>query len=120
MIVNDYAELCTGVIEQDNWPLMEKYISKHTNCGASIQKIENGVKIGSIVEGVDGDGTEYHDLTFPFDTEDFWDKMNEVELEAAQIWNETHGCEECPEGEIEGYNRIAPDCPNCNGQGVIL
>jgi len=94
MIVNDYTELCSMIGCVDDFDLAARAIYKGTNCGASLQKIDNGVKIGSIVEGVDGDGTEYFDFTFPFDTEDFWASMTEVERQAAVLWNEQEEIEE--------------------------
>jgi hypothetical protein len=100
MIVNDYTELCMAIIEQDDFKLLEKHIYRGTNCGASIQKIDNGVKIGSIIEGYDAE-TIYYSFFFPFDTEDFWKDMNEVEKEAATLWNEQQSFDEMAKWEDE-------------------
>ena len=72
-----------------NKSLLEKYIYKFTVCGASVEFKDNGVTIGSIVEGVDY-GTEYYTLEFPFTKEVFWETIESVEAEAKQIWDETH------------------------------
>ena len=92
MIVNNYEELYKAVGCQNHHGSLEKVIFKGTNCGASCQKLkdEDGVLLGSIVEGVDGDGTEYFPLKFPFEMKTFWDTLEEVERQAKEIWDETH------------------------------
>lgn len=100
MIVNSYTELCKMIGCVDDFDLAARAIYKGTNCGVSLQKIDNGVKIGSIVEGVDGDGTEYFDFVFPFNMNKFWETLTEVERQAAAIWNEAQAEMECsPDGE---------------------
>jgi hypothetical protein len=86
-IVEDMYDLyqCLGVSTQKG---LEKAIYKGTTCGASCTEIEGGVLVGSIVEGVDGDGTEYHKLLFPFSLGDFWEVVQNVEDEATEIWEE--------------------------------
>jgi len=116
--LNNYEELYASVFVKDQAGL-ERRVYKGTTCGASCQKIDGGIMVGSIVEGVDGDGTEYHKLLFPFTKDEMWDTLQKVEEDASEIWNLTHGCEECPEGPY-GYNMIAPDCPHCNGKGNVL
>ena len=117
--VNNYDELYKAVgVEDQNG--LDRAVYKGTNCGASCQKVEHGVMIGSIVEGVDGDGTEYHTLTFPFTMKKFWETLQAVEDEADLIWHQTHGCPQCPEDPESGMHIIDPECPNCHGNGVIL
>jgi len=101
MIVNNYKELVEDIIGEEDFERFQKAIYKGTSCGASCQKIDNGVRIGSIVEGVDGDGTQYYDLTFPFDTKDFWDRMSDVEREAEELFNEQQAIEEMVAWENE-------------------
>ena len=99
---------------------VERATYKYSDCGAWIAQDEEGIKVGSIVEGVD-EGTETHKLNYPFQIEDFWDALKAVEEEAAQIWNDTHGCEDCGEPEWGMYTRaINPDCQTCKGEGTIL
>ena len=43
------------------------------------------VTVGSIVEGVDY-GTENHTLQFPFTLQEFWDALDDVEVEASYLW----------------------------------
>ena len=96
---------------------------KYTSCGAFCVEEEDGVLVGSIVEGVDY-GTENHKLTYPFKLSVFWEALGKVEDEARQIWKETHGCRDCYGGlpfEEDWEGRpIDPDCKTCNGSGAII
>ena len=84
------------------WASVQKAIYKGTSCGAWIEPIGNtGVTVGSIVEGVDW-GTETHSLHYPFRESDLWSALEKVEAEANEIWESTHGCDEC--GEPDEYN----------------
>ena len=78
-----------------------------------------GITVGSIVEGVD-QSVAPRSLSYPFRIQEFWDALQEVEDEASQIWNETHGCDDCERGSDTGYNMINPECKTCKGEGVIL
>lgn len=86
-MINNDAELFVEV-GVTSFPALDKAIYKGTSCGATVQKIEGGIRIGSIVEGVDGDGTEYHELKYPFEITTFWNTVQAVEDEAEEIWNE--------------------------------
>ncbi len=87
---------------------------------APLKKHKGGVKIGSIVEGVDH-GTGTHELFFPFTEKTWWEAVKEVEDEAKDIWDETHGCQDCyPEEDTTETNPINPECKSCKGQGTII
>ena len=98
---------------------IKRSIYKYTNCGAWITLKEKSLEIGSIVEGVEW-GTATHYLTYPFSSDEFENVVKNVEYEAKEIWNETHGCNECPENPENGYRFIDPECKSCKGEGVIL
>lgn len=83
-----------------------------------------GFRIGSIVEGVDWDCTP-RDYLFPFPISEFWAGLQEIETEAEEIWNNTHGCEYCPPyfdaaGCETHYHAIDENCPHCKGEGMII
>ena len=85
------ADFC-GVWEKDQDDIkskvrLQKIIYKATACGASINFKDNGVVVGSIVEGVDGDGTQYYTLEYPFYPDKFEEILNQVEKEADELWN---------------------------------
>lgn len=113
MIVNDYTELGIAVCSSENFAVLEKYIYRSTNCGASIQKIDNGVKVGSIIEGYDAE-TKYYDLVFPFNMGDFYDTITAIEREAAAIWNEQQSFDEMAKWEDE--QKYYPETSNIEDQ----
>ena len=72
---------------------VKKNTFKFTDCGAWIEEgrgvlmEDGGIVVGSIVEGADYDATT-HVLSYPFEIQEFWDALKEVEMEADQIWRE--------------------------------
>lgn len=82
------------------------------------------MSVSSIVEG-EVTSTHYVDCDgFTFEPEDirkaFDDAVEAVNKEANDIWNETHGCEDCfdyPEGEL---HPVDPDCKTCGGHGTSI
>ena len=87
-----------------------------------------GITVGSIVEGVDYDCTP-ETVTYPFKMDEFWQALKNVEDQANEIWNDTHGCEDCwtepvPNRwgcEVEvGAWPIKKDCKTCKVKGTIL
>lgn len=101
--------------------LIRKAIYKGTECGAWINFREDGVDIGSIVEGVN-ECTDTIKLDYEkFTDEDFWQALKKIEQQAKEIWDRTHGCDDCSEEIDENGNRpINPDCPTCKGEGIII
>ena len=105
---------------------IKRTIYKYTKCGAWVDLEQHGwIRLGSIVEGVD-ECTDVHELKFGnFTMNDFWSAIEEIENQANEIWNRTHGCEDCyPEYkndfEKEGINLINPECKSCEGAGIII
>lgn len=105
---------------EDYEKLISRAISKATQCGAWLKIINHKtIMLGSIVEGCDF-GTETYTLVWPFTATEFWETLDEIEGEAAYIWDQTHGCECChTEGEW-GHDAIDPLCKNCKGQGAVI
>lgn len=98
---------------------IKKSIYKYTNCGAWIELKHGKIQMGSIVEGVDF-GTQTYTLEYPFSAKEFWGTLESIEHEAEEIWNDTHGCEDCGEEGEYGYIAINPNCKTCNGEGEII
>ena len=93
---------------------------KYTSCGAWIAEENEGILVGSIVEGCDH-GTETHTLNYPFEIDCFWKALESVEKEAEEIWNDTHGCKDCGDECVDtGYTPINPECKTCEGEGIII
>lgn len=51
---------------------------------------------------------------------DFWKAVEAAEAEAAEIWNDTHGCDDCGPENDYGYRSINPACKSCGGEGTIF
>ena len=129
--------LCVGVMVEGkhgevdydrSMAYLEKTIYKGTVCGASFSHHGDMVVVGSIIEGVDYD-TKSHELVFPFSEDSFWRALDDVEQEAADIWNDTHGCEDCWDcTQVDEWGNecefsqwpINPKCTNCDGGGTII
>lgn len=98
---------------------MSRRLYKATSCGAWLTLSETGITVGSIVEGVD-QTTATHALTFPFEATELDDVIADVENEVQQIWDATHGCDECSPEDEAGYRQVRKDCPSCHGNGNII
>ena len=102
--------------------VLSRRLYKSTDCGAWLKVIDDdpdvnvsaGVMIGSIVEGVD-QCTQTYTLTFPFKAKRLDEVIRLVEEEAQEIWDATHGCENCGMGDA-----VNPDCRFCSGNGVAI
>ena len=89
--INDLAEYFYTTVDG-----IEKEIYKNTNCGAWIKILDDGIKIGSIVEGSDAE-TQTHTLKFPFSVDCFDNAIQDIEKEADILWKEAN------ESEGENY-----------------
>lgn len=104
---------------------LQKTVYKYTDCGAWIDtETEGQITMGSIVEGVD-QCTETYTLIFgKFTLNDFNKALDQIEDEAKQIWNETHGCDDCypdlPQDDMWIGNPVNPECKSCEGYGAVI
>lgn len=109
---------------------------ENTECGAWVEFADGAVWVGSIVEGAERSASPI-ELRVPFSLKEYNEALDQVEQEARRIWMETHGCEECwpdgyPEGDPKGYYcseleqmefpgwPVNPECPTCEGEGVVI
>ena len=113
---------------EETFAQLKRNTYKYTACGAWIHESDWGIALGSIVEGVD-EGTQTYRLSYPFTIDQFQDALQSVEDEATDIWQATHGCEDChdhPQVDEWGNERefgawpINPDCKACKGEGAII
>lgn len=58
---------------------------KDTECGAWIEFEDDGIRIGSIVEGCDF-GTAIYPLKYPFEEDAFDERIKAIEAEADALW----------------------------------
>jgi hypothetical protein len=73
--------LCAKDIEQ-----AKRNFYKYTDCGAWIEFNEDGILIGSIVEGCDFRTADYH-LNYPFTEERYSNCIEAIEKEASLVWD---------------------------------
>lgn len=102
-----------------------------TDCGAWIEWEADGIVLGSVVEGTQLVAAGRY-LRFPFTMDQFWAVLGEVDAAATFVWNQTHGCPDCWNGEVtvnayeweagpddQGARLVDPDCPTCGGHGIV-
>ena len=84
------------------------------------------ILVSSIVEGVDWDTDtivvnckpgEFKPIQI---SDAYWKAVENVEKQAKEIWDNTHGCDDCPEDPETGYHIIDPNCKTCHGEGTII
>lgn len=97
----------------------EQSVYRNSN-GITFRAVAGGVAVAAYVEGTDL-WFEDAELSFPFTPYAFDEACRQATFETASAWNQTHGCDECPESsEHPGYKTIDPNCPACKGEGTIL
>jgi len=85
--INDLAELLGCEPNQDH---LSHRVFKDTDCGAWIEVKENGVQLGTIVEGSDAE-IKATFLTYPFTDEAYYEAIEYLENEAEREWNLANG-----------------------------
>ena len=129
-LAEDYCYSSSDGCEDRAHQLLEKSLFKYTSCGVSFWRTDNGVSVCGYCEGSDVH-IEPHNLTFPFNRDEFSEAVEKADLDGCDAWNQTHGCEECsPEGGLNQYGDefqpgevggpVNPDCSGCKGHGIIL
>lgn len=73
---------------------IKKAIYKGTRCGAWIEFMDDGIRLGSIVEGSDAE-TKTHKLAYPFDYNEIWEALEVIEDEADYLWHEANADDDC-------------------------
>lgn len=107
--INDLASQYFG-LDVAHHHVMKKALYRDTNCGAWIEFEDAGIKVGSIVEGLDF-GTNIYPLSYPFTSEDLEKRVQAIEAEAHALWvwcNED-GCEGDAPDVGWDYQHLDPD-----------
>jgi len=78
--------------------LIEKNVYKFTDCGAWIKFMDNGIELGSIVEGSDAEVSS-DPLIYPFPEIDIEETIDYIEREASWLWTEANESEDDYEAE---------------------
>ena len=114
---------------------ISRRLYKDTSCGIGFSWARDpegfdSVSVSGYCEGTDAE-CESYSLTFPFQIEDFWTLVEQADKDGCDMWDETHGCEECwPEGTCDNWGNeykpgevgapINKECKACEGHGVWL
>ncbi len=89
--IKDYSEFLE-YLEADSRESAKKTVYDDTACGAWLEFYLNGISLGSIVEGSNGEVGPYY-LNYPFTKDEFQNTLDSIEIEVSQIINEEE--EEC-------------------------
>ena len=62
-----------------------------------------------------------YQIKLPISNQGVWNALDEVEKRGKEIWNDTHGCDDCDMEHPEyGTQMINPNCKACEGEGIII
>lgn len=111
-----FSEACA---EEEMKKRIERNVYKYNSCGPWISFAESGITLGSIVEGCDYGATPIG-LQYPFDYEEFDQALVYIGEEVDEIWNATHGCDDCFPGIDFDSNPVDRHCKSCFGEGVPI
>ena len=71
--------LAARMCSEESFNQVKRNTYKYTDCGAWIDEDENGITVGSIVEGADY-GTSTHVLIYLFMIQEFWDLLTSLNI----------------------------------------
>lgn len=121
MRINDIIDLAFwcgvgihGMTPEDAEKKVARYLFKYTVCGVTFSSDEYGLQVGGYCEGVDGEPLP-HQLPWGCTSADFEEAVDAAEMDAAELWSTTHGCDVCLFAP-----GVDPDCPECDGEGVVI
>jgi hypothetical protein len=92
---------------------------KDTSCGVSFWSQPTKVVITGYCEGSDH-YIEGRELCFPFTADQFWAAVNAADRDGCDVWDATHGCNDCGEPDEFGDIACNPQCRTCGGEGMVL
>jgi hypothetical protein len=98
---------------------ISRRLYKDTTSGISFAAGKFGVTLAGYCEGDVGD-CPLHQLNWGFTTEQFDKAVEQADKDGCDLWNETHGCENCKTEEVDGQKPIDPRCESCHGDGQII
>jgi len=107
-MISNMADLAEMLAAEPNEASIKRNVYKYTDCGAWIELKEDGIRLGSIVEGCDSDTATYA-LKYPFTEEDYRARVNAIEKEADALWKWSN---EGPEGSEETWASLGLDAPD--------
>ena len=94
---------------------------KYTECGCTFYCTDTYVLVGGYCEGSEYPCESFR-VNYPFTEEQFWEAVEKADKSGSEVWNMTHGCEDCwPELSFDEFEErpVNPDCKSCGGNGAI-
>ena len=113
MLDDEAREVVTAALFEPSgtaWDLLAHRAYKSTDCGVSLyhtDEVAGRVIISSIIGGVE-QTTQAYSLQWPFTSEDVTKAIAAVAKKAQEIWDATHGCEQCGPEDMFGYRPAPP------------
>jgi hypothetical protein len=74
------------LLAADNVEQAKHHVYKYTDCGAWIEFMPDGIRVGSIVEGCDF-GTAIYPLKYTFTDADYEARIAAIEAESDALWH---------------------------------
>jgi plastocyanin len=109
-IIHNRAELCDKIFgESEN--VTDEHLShevyKNTSCGAWFKSEDNGVCLGTIVEGSDAEFSR--SLSYPFSVVEWDATINELETLAEEAWQEANEEDDDMQFDVNGFEICVGD-----------
>ena len=131
--INNLKELSEEVCAADDTASsIAKRLYKDTNCGIGFHSDPKYVLVSGYCEGIDQECESYQ-IEYPFRADEFWEFVKQADKDGCELWDKTHGCEDCWGGESicnewgdivgpqdYGMRPIDTGCTGCSGEGMII
>lgn len=92
---------------------------KDTTCGIGFHPDDYGVVVSGYCEGDVGD-CPTHYLKWGFTAEQFDKAVEQADKDGCDLWEQTHGCDDCSTFVVGNYRPVDPGCSTCQGSGQVL
>jgi len=131
MKINNIVDLAAHLgAYEDTEQSIARRVYKDTSCGCGAGVDSEGFFVSGYCEGSDRLHEVYH-VAWGCDSDDIDKAIEQADKDGCDTWNETHGCEKCnPDGWCDEWGNVGkpgevggpvnPDCPECDGDGIIL
>lgn len=123
-LVEYYTEVSPNIsISFEHFCMMEekngrlnKAVYDSQGFGPWIKLLDDGIRIGSIVEGSQAECTPF-ELSYPFTVNELKAEMKNLEEEHDRLWKEANeSCIHCYEMLPIDFDYLDGTCPNCGGE----
>ena len=119
--INNLTELSVYLDVDARAEAVARRLYKDTECGISFfeDPDKEYVSVSGYTEGVD-QPCPAHILHYPFTAPEFDEAVKAADEDGCSLWGETHGCDKCDTLEVDGRKPVDPNCPSCQGGGMVF